>query len=283
MCETSSSGSINDGNTFLQTHCIPTHLFRSDVKLVARFSIDGNVPGLSSGCIPLGSPLRWDLDRVQAQQLWTLETPIVAERLSWAEAHGASSLWGVVTSLRSQLGSQLGSQAQQEQQKYQICALEASLRLLQGGPERRARLPERPLEGLRRELQGLGSQVQERARAQIQTGPQKCKATSGLHRELRNEEQLPWEEPEMLREEQKLLQGQLSRHPVLLLKPKTEGRHSGRSWRTSVHILQSKLPAAAIFAISFRLQAQSLERDDPFFKGPKMLLSDLEGLVRVVG
>lgn len=66
------------------------------------------------------------------------------------------------------------------------------------------------MEGLRKELQGLGSQVQERARAQIQTGPQKCKDTSGLHRELRNEEQLPWEEPEMLREEQKLLQGQLS-------------------------------------------------------------------------
>ncbi|XP_033723182.1 uncharacterized protein [Tursiops truncatus] len=122
----------------------------------------------------------------------------------------------------------------EEQQKYQICALEASLRLLQGGPERRARLPERRLEGLRRELQGLGSQVQERARAQIQTGPQKCKATSGLHRELRNEQQLPWEEPEMLREEQKLLQGQLSRHPVLLLKPKTEGRHSGRTrWGSS--------------------------------------------------
>lgn len=34
---------------------------------------------------------------------------------------------------------------------------------------------------------------------------------------------------------------------------------------------------------SFQLQAQSLERDDPFFKGPNMLLSDLEGLVRVVG
>nr|XP_059881959.1 transmembrane protein CCDC163 [Delphinus delphis] len=65
-------------------------------------------------------------------------------------------------------------------------------------------------------------------------GPQKCKATSGLHRELRNEQQLPWEEPEMLREEQKLLQGQLSRHPVLLLKPKTEGRHSGRTrWGSS--------------------------------------------------
>ena len=53
-------------------------------------------PGLSSGCIPLGSPLRWDLDGGQAQQLWALETPIVPEGLSWAEAHGASSLWGVV-------------------------------------------------------------------------------------------------------------------------------------------------------------------------------------------
>ena len=161
-----------------------------------------------------------------------------------------SGVW--LTSLRSQLGSQaqvtealrqaVQGLLEEQEQKYQICALEASLRWLQGGPHRRARLLEQRLEGLRRELQGLGSQVQERARAQIQTGPQKCRATSGLHRELQNAQQLPWEESEMLREEQKLLQGQLSRHRVPLLKPKTEGPHSGRSWRTSVHTLQSKLP-----------------------------------------
>ena len=43
---------------------------------------------------------------VQAQQPWALETPIVPERLSWAEARSASSLWDEVTILRSQLRSQ---------------------------------------------------------------------------------------------------------------------------------------------------------------------------------
>lgn len=43
---------------------------------------------------------------VQAQQPWALETPIVPERVSWAEAHSTSSLWDEVTILRSQLRSQ---------------------------------------------------------------------------------------------------------------------------------------------------------------------------------
>lgn len=55
-----------------------------------------------------------------------------------------------------------------------------------GGSEWRALL-EQCLEGLRRELQDLQSQVQEQAQAQIQTGPRKCSAASGLHQELQNE------------------------------------------------------------------------------------------------
>lgn len=42
----------------------------------------------------------------QAQQPWALETPIVPERLNWAEVHKATSLWDEVTVLRSQLRSQ---------------------------------------------------------------------------------------------------------------------------------------------------------------------------------
>ncbi|XP_015993300.2 transmembrane protein CCDC163 isoform X2 [Rousettus aegyptiacus] len=178
---------------------------------------------------------------VQAQQPWALETPIVPERVSWTEAH-STSLWDEVTILRSQLRSQAqvigalkqavqGLLEEREQQKYQIYALEASLRLLQGGPEQRALLEQR-LEGLRRELQGLRGQVQEQAQAQIQTGPRKCSATSGLHLELQNERQLLWEESEILREELKLLRDQLSQHQQLLLKQMAEGRQAQtRSWK----------------------------------------------------
>ncbi|XP_036089215.1 transmembrane protein CCDC163 isoform X11 [Rousettus aegyptiacus] len=180
---------------------------------------------------------------VQAQQPWALETPIVPERVSWTEAH-STSLWDEVTILRSQLRSQAqvigalkqavqGLLEEREQQKYQIYALEASLRLLQGGPEQRALLEQR-LEGLRRELQGLRGQVQEQAQAQIQTGPRKCSATSGLHLELQNERQLLWEESEILREELKLLRDQLSQHQQLLLKQMAEGRQAQtRSWKVS--------------------------------------------------
>ncbi|XP_035881880.1 transmembrane protein CCDC163 isoform X3 [Phyllostomus discolor] len=291
----------------------------------------------------------------QAQQPWALETPIVPERLSWAEAH-STSLRDEVTILRSQLRSQAqvtealrqavqGLLEEQEQQKYQICALEASLRLLQGGPERKALLLEQRLDRLRRELQGLRIQVQEQAQAQIQAGPQKCSATSGLHQELQNERQLLWEESEILREELKLLRDQLTQHQELMLKQMAGGRQAqARSWkmleqlqsgqegkeaarieaqdarrdqdllRTSVHVLQSKLPLAATFATSlpsssseaifensnstwellrklgedlqkstlsnlgpsnFQLQAQSIEQEDLSFNGPKILLSDL--------
>ncbi|XP_025711600.1 transmembrane protein CCDC163 isoform X1 [Callorhinus ursinus] len=172
---------------------------------------DGNVARIKQRLYPLGVSTAGDLvgtwisphhlppqSGVQARQPWALETPFVPERLSWAEAQRAASLWDEVTILRSQLQSQAqvtealrqsvqGLLEDREQQKYQICALEASLRLLQGGPERRALLLEQRLEGLRRELQGLRSQVQEQAQAQIQTGPRKCSASSGLHQELQNE------------------------------------------------------------------------------------------------
>ncbi|CAK7306141.1 transmembrane protein CCDC163 isoform X1 [Vulpes vulpes] len=178
----------------------------------------------------------------QAQQSW-LETPFVPERLSWAEAHRESSLWDEVIILRSQLQSQAqvtetlrkavqGLLEERELQKYQIRALEASLRLLQGGPEQRALLLEQRVEGLRKELQCLRSQVQEQAQAQIQTGPRKCSATSGLHQELQNERQLLWEESEILREELKLLRDQLSQHQELLLKQMAEGQQAqAHSWK----------------------------------------------------
>lgn len=67
------------------------------------------------------------------------------------------------------------------------CPIIASLKLMQGGPERKALLLEQRLDRLRRELRGLRSQVQEQAQAQIQAGPQKCSVTGGLHQELQNE------------------------------------------------------------------------------------------------
>ncbi|XP_048076319.2 transmembrane protein CCDC163 isoform X7 [Ursus arctos] len=213
---------------------------------------DGNVARIKR-LYPLGVSTAGDLagtwisphhlppqSRVQTRQPWARETPFVSERLSWAEAHSTTSLRDEVTILRSQLQSQAqvtealrqavqGLLEEREQQKYQISALEASLRLLQGGPERRALLLEQRLEGLRRELQGLRSQVQEQAQAQIQTEPRKCSASSGLHQELQNERQLLWEESEILREELKLLRDQLSQHQELLLKQMAEGH----SWKIS--------------------------------------------------
>lgn len=330
---------------------------------------DGNVARIKQRLYPLGiSAAAGDLtgtwisprhllpqSGAQTQQPWALETPTVPERLSWAEAHRASSLWDEVTILRSQLRSQAqvtealrqavhGLLEEQEQQKYQIGALEASLRLLQAGPERKALLLEKRLDRLRRELWGIRSQVQEQAQTQIQAGPQKCSATSGLHQELQNERQLLWEESEVLREELKLLRDQLTQHQELMLKQMAEGRQAQvRSWkmleqlqsgqegkeaartdaqdarrehdlRTSIHVLQSKLPLATTFAMSlsspssevsrqdssgswellrkldedlqkstlsnlkpsnFKLHVQSLEQKDLSFNGPKILLSDL--------
>ncbi|GAB5575011.1 transmembrane protein CCDC163 isoform X1 [Prionailurus iriomotensis] len=220
---------------------------------------DGNVARIKQRLYPLGVSTAGDLagtwisphhlppqSGVHAQQPWALETPFVPERLSWGKAHGASSLWDEVIILQSQLQSQAqvtetlrqavqGLLEEQEQQKYKICTLEASLRLLQGSPEQRVLLLDQCLEGLRRELQGLRSQVQEQAQAQIQTGPQKRSATGGLHQELQNECQLLWEESEILQEELKLLQDQLSQHQELLLKQMAEGGQAqAHSWKTVI-------------------------------------------------
>ncbi|XP_026915141.1 transmembrane protein CCDC163 isoform X5 [Acinonyx jubatus] len=213
---------------------------------------DGNVARIKQRLYPLGvSTAAGDLagtwisphhlppqSGVHAQQPWALETPFVPERLSWGKAHGASSLWDEVIILQSQLQSQAqvtetlrqavqGLLEEQEQQKYKICTLEASLRLLQGSPEQRVLLLDQCLEGLRRELQGLRSQVQEQAQAQIQTGPQKRSATGGLHQELQNECQLLWEESEILQEELKLLQDQLIFSTRLGTRPGGEKKEVG--------------------------------------------------------
>ncbi|XP_027393228.1 transmembrane protein CCDC163 isoform X2 [Bos indicus x Bos taurus] len=168
---------------------------------------DRNVNRIKQRLYPLGVSTGGDLagtwissrdlpteSGIQAQKAWALEAPVFPERLNWAEAHSASSLRDEVTILRSQAQvtealrqAVQGLLEEREQQKYQISALEASLRLLQGGPEQRVLLLEQHREEMRRELQGLRSQVQEQAQAQIQTGPQKCSATSGLHEELQNE------------------------------------------------------------------------------------------------
>uniref|UniRef100_A0A8C0T133 CCDC163 homolog n=2 Tax=Canis lupus familiaris TaxID=9615 RepID=A0A8C0T133_CANLF len=215
---------------------------------------NGNIARIKQHLYPLGVSTAGDLPGTwisphhlppqsggQAQQS-RVETPFVPDRLSWAEAH-RGSLWDEVIILRSQLQSQAqvtetlrkavqGLLEERELQKYQIRALEASLRLLQGGPEQRALLLEQRVEGLRKELQCLRSQVQEQAQAQIQTGPRKCSATSGLHQELQNERQLLWEESEILREELKLLRDQLSQHQELLLKQMAEGQQAqAHSWK----------------------------------------------------
>ncbi|XP_058159667.1 transmembrane protein CCDC163 isoform X4 [Dasypus novemcinctus] len=221
---------------------------------------DGNVARIKQRLYPFGLSTAGDLagtwtfphhfplqSGVRAQHSWALETPPVPDRLSCTEAHSPSSVWDEINMLRSQLQSQAQvtevlRQAVQslledrEQQKYQICALEASLRLLQGDPERKAFLLEQRLEGLRRELQGLRCQVQKQAQApaqaQMQSGTGKCRLIGGFHQELQNERQLLWEESEVLREELKLLRDQLNQHQELLLKQMAEGREAqARSWK----------------------------------------------------
>ncbi|XP_004400735.1 PREDICTED: uncharacterized protein LOC101376431 [Odobenus rosmarus divergens] len=170
---------------------------------------------------------------------------------------------GVTEALRQ---SVQGLLEEREQQKYQICALEASLRLLQGGPERRALLLEQRLQGLRRELQGLRSQVQEQGQAQIQTGPRKCSASSGLHQELQNEYVMGQHQELLLKQMAEGQQAQAHSWKMLeqfqsgqegkghtLEASRTEAQDARREHnlhRTSVHILQSQLPVAATFATS---------------------------------
>ncbi|XP_051712497.1 transmembrane protein CCDC163 isoform X2 [Oryctolagus cuniculus] len=106
---------------------------------------------------------------VLARHPWALETPSVSERRSCTGTYRPPSLWDEITLLRSQLQSQAqvtealrqsvqGLLQEREQQKYKISALEASLKLLQGGPEDRTLSLDQRLEILRRDLQGLRSQ-----------------------------------------------------------------------------------------------------------------------------
>nr|XP_051712502.1 transmembrane protein CCDC163 isoform X7 [Oryctolagus cuniculus] len=218
---------------------------------------------------------------VLARHPWALETPSVSERRSCTGTYRPPSLWDEITLLRSQLQSQAqvtealrqsvqGLLQEREQQKYKISALEASLKLLQGGPEDRTLSLDQRLEILRRDLQGLRSQVQEQAQAQGQAGPGKGSQIRGLHQELQSERQLLWEESEILREELKLLRDQLSQHQELLLKQMLEQLQSGHKGhalevamtevqdarrehnflRTSDDVLQCKLPFATTFAMS---------------------------------
>ncbi|XP_008573094.1 PREDICTED: coiled-coil domain-containing protein 159-like isoform X5 [Galeopterus variegatus] len=254
---------------------------------------DGNVARIKQRLYPLGvSTAAGDLagtwishhlhpqSGVQAQQPWYQETPTVPERLRWAGTYSPSSLWDEVTILRSQLQSQAqvtealrqavqGLLEEQEQQKYQISTLEASLKLLQRGPEGRALLLEQHLERLRRELEGLRYLVQEQAQAQAQmrTGPGKCSTTSVVHQELQTERQLLWEESKIL-QELKLLRDQLSQHQELLLKQITKGRQAqARSW---------KISRGAPFLAWSPAASSSMPRVlNKFLQGSKMLLSDL--------
>lgn len=99
---------------------------------------------------------------------------------------------------------------EREQQKLKISALEVSLKLLKGSREERTLLLDQRFDMLKRDLQGLWSQVQEQAQAQGQTGPGKCShANRGLSQQ-QSERQLLWEESEILREELKLVRDQLS-------------------------------------------------------------------------
>lgn len=104
-----------------------------------------------------------------------------------------------------------GLMEEREQQKHKISALEVSLKLLKGSREERTLLLDQRFDMLKRDLQGLRSQVQEQAQAQGQTGPGKCShANRGLSQQLQSERQLLWEESEILREELKLVRDQLS-------------------------------------------------------------------------
>ncbi|XP_016047126.1 transmembrane protein CCDC163 isoform X2 [Erinaceus europaeus] len=207
---------------------------------------------------------------------WALETLTAPGRLSWAKTHTASPLQDEVLILQTQLQSQtqavetLRQTVQdlledQEQQKHQICSLEASVRLLQRGPERRTLLLEQRLERMRKELQSLRSQVQEQCQAQIQTRPRKCSTPSVLHQEFQNEQQLLWEESEVLREELKLLQDQLSQHQELLLKQMTEGRQTQAcNWKIS-----SGAPFLTWSPVSYSSRSRTLRRSTCPLRNPR--------------
>lgn len=219
----------------------------------------------------------------QAQQPWALKTPTLGERLSCTEAH-SSSLWDEVTKLRSQLQAQaqvteaLKHSVQsllkdREQHMFKISALEASLKLLQEGPKGRALL-EQCLEGLKKELQGLRSQVQELVQNQMKARPGKLGPASGFHQELQSEHQVLWEESEILREELKLLRDQLSQHQELLLEQIAKGPQvQARSWKTLEHLQSDQMDRVHTLEVS-STEAHDAQKEEPYLLSSEVSLPD---------
>lgn len=219
----------------------------------------------------------------QAQQPWALKTPTLGERLSCTEAH-SSSLWDEVTKLRSQLQAQaqvteaLKHSVQsllkdREQHMFKISALEASLKLLQEGPKGRALL-EQCLEGLKKELQGLRSQVQELVQNQMKARPGKLGPASGFHQELQSEHQVLWEESEILREELKLLRDQLSQHQELLLEQIAKGPQvQARSWKKLEHLQSDQMDRVHTLEVS-STEAHDAQKEEPYLLSSEVSLPD---------
>ncbi|KAM4872146.1 transmembrane protein CCDC163 isoform 1-T1 [Thomomys bottae] len=155
-----------------------------------------------------------------------------------------------------------------------ISALEASLKLLQGGPERQALFLEQGLE-LKRELQGLRSQVLELAHAQMKTRPRtgKHNTTNSFHQELQTEPQLLWEQSEILWEELKLLRDQLCQHQELLREQMAEGHQvDGTSRWKMLEKLQSGLEGKGHTPQAARTETQDAQQEHNLFRSLKQHL-----------
>ena len=195
----------------------------------------------------------------QAQQPWALKTPTLGERLSCTEAH-SSSLWDEVTKLRSQLQAQaqvteaLKHSVQsllkdREQHMFKISALEASLKLLQEGPKGRALL-EQCLEGLKKELQGLRSQVQELVQNQMKARPGKLGPASGFHQELQSQHQ-------------ELLLEQIAKGPQV----------QARSWKKLEHLQSDQMDRVHTLEVS-STEAHDAQKEEPYLLSSEVSLPD---------
>ncbi|XP_048207144.1 transmembrane protein CCDC163 isoform X3 [Perognathus longimembris pacificus] len=213
----------------------------------------------------------------QVQQPWALKTTTAPERQRWTEAYSSFSLWDEITILKSQIQSQAqvtdtlrqtvqGLLEEREQQMCRISALEASLKLLQGGPEGQALVLEQGLE-LKRELQGLRSQVLDLAHAQMKTRPRtgKHSTTNSFHQELQTEPQLLWEQSEILWEELKLLRDQLCQHQELLREQMAEAHQVETSrWKIS-----KTAPFLTWGSAAFRYMPRILSKRTYSFRTPR--------------
>uniref|UniRef100_A0A8C6QXT1 Uncharacterized protein n=1 Tax=Nannospalax galili TaxID=1026970 RepID=A0A8C6QXT1_NANGA len=137
-------------------------------------------------------------------------------------------------------------------------------------------LLEQCLEGLRKEVQGLWSQVQELCQTQMKTRPRKFSATSGLHKELQTEHQLLWEESEILQEELKLLRDQLSQHQELLLKQVAEGHQvQACSWKTLEHLQSDQKDKVHTLEIT-RTETRDAQGEEPSLLSSEVSLPDCD-------